>query len=177
MEAVVENDNGRAAGGGAGDLDRVLDRLGARVDEERLLLGAAHGCRRVLGEPATDLDVRLVGADHEALVQEAVDLLVDRGDDRRVAVAGVLAGDPAGEVEVERAVGGLHLRSDRAGDDELRCRDPARDVAGARLEDVVDRVLPERHRAILSRRGARAQWTARRALPNALRHGVVSSRS
>ena len=111
----------------------------------------------MLGEPAAELDIRLVRADHEALVQEAVDLLVDRGDDRREAVAGVLAGDPAGEVEVDRAVGRLHLRPVCTGDDELRSRDTSRDVAGTRLEDVVSHTLPEGHRAILSCRRARAQ--------------------
>ena len=61
----------------ARDLDRVLDRLRARVDEQRALLVAAAG--RELREPPADLDVRLVHPDHEALVQVAVDLFVDRG--------------------------------------------------------------------------------------------------
>ena len=60
--------------------------------------------RRELGEPAADLDVRLVDPDHEALVQVAVDLLVDGRDDGAEAVARVLAADPAGEVEVAAAV-------------------------------------------------------------------------
>ena len=38
--------------------------------------------RAELGETAAQLDVRLVRPDHEALVQVAVDLLVDRGHDR-----------------------------------------------------------------------------------------------
>ena len=40
-----------------------------RVEEHRLLVVAA--ARRELGQPAADLDVRLVHADHEALVQVA----------------------------------------------------------------------------------------------------------
>ena len=89
MEGVVEDDDRRSAGGGARDLDRVLDRLGAGVDEQGLLLVAA--ARRELGEPPADVDVRLVHADHEALVQVAVDLLVDGRDGGGQAVAGVLA--------------------------------------------------------------------------------------
>ena len=117
----------------------------------------------MLGEPPADLHVRLVGADHEALVEEAVDLLVDRGDDGREPVTGVLAGDPAGEVEVDRAVGGLDLRALGAHDDEPRRRDAARDETLACFEDVVcRRVLAERHAAILSRRDRRAQWTGGR---------------
>ena len=57
-----------------------------------------------LVEPPAELDVRLVRPDHEALVEIAVGLLVDRADDRRGAVAEVLARDPAGEVEVLAAV-------------------------------------------------------------------------
>ena len=123
----------------------------------------AHG--RVLGEPAADLDVRLVGADHEALVQEAVDLLVDRRHHRREAVARVLAGDPAREVEVERPVGRLDLRALGARDDQAGRRDAPRDEALARFEDVVDRrALAERHAAILSRRSREAQWTGGRTV-------------
>ena len=107
----------------------------------------------MVGEPPADLDVGLVGADHEALVQETVDLLVDRGDDGREPVTRVLAGDPAREVEVDGAVGGLDLCALGAHDHESRRRDAARDEALARFEDVVcGRVLAKRHAAILSRR-------------------------
>ncbi len=46
------------------------------VDEDRPLLAAA--ARRELREALADLDVRLVDPDHEALVEVAVCLLVDR---------------------------------------------------------------------------------------------------
>ena len=166
MEAVLEDDDRRPAGRGARDLDGVLDRLRAGVDEDRLL--ALAGARRVLGEPPTDLDVRLVGADHEALVQEAVNLLVDRGDDRREPVARVLAGDPAGEVQIDGAVRRLDLRPLGAYDHEARRRNAARDEALACFEDVVDRgALAKRHAAILSRGGGRAQWTGGRITAHA----------
>ena len=153
MEAVVEDDDAGAAGRGTRDLDRVLDRLGARVHQDRLL--ALARARRVLGEPSAHLDVGLVGADHEALVEELVDLLVDRRDDRREPVPRVLAGDPAREVEVDGAVGRLDLCALGAHDHEPGSRDASRDVALPRLEDVVDRrALPERHAAILPARAA-----------------------
>ena len=78
MEGAVEDDDARPAGRRARDLDGVLDRLGARVEEERLGRGVAGP---ELVEPAAEVDVRLVRPDHEALVEVAVDLLVDRRDD------------------------------------------------------------------------------------------------
>ena len=60
-------------------------------------------------QPA-DVDVRLVHADHEALVQVLVGLLVDRVDDGREAVARVLAADPAGEVDERAPVDVGHSR-------------------------------------------------------------------
>ena len=54
---------------------------------------SAPAARRELGEPAADLHVRLVHADHEALVEVAVDLRVDGVDDGRQVVAEVRAAD------------------------------------------------------------------------------------
>ena len=78
MEGAVEDDHAGTAGGRARDLDGVLDRLGAGVDEQRL--------RRALSGPDLvellgDGDVRLVHPDHEALVEVAVDLLVNGAHD------------------------------------------------------------------------------------------------
>ena len=137
MEGVVEDDDRRPAGCRARDLDGVLDRLGARVDEERLLLLA--GARRQLGEPAADLDVRLVDPDHEALVEVVVGLRLDRVDDRREAVARVLAADAACEIEERAAVDVGDARAVCVGDDELRRRDACAHVAGALGEDSVVR--------------------------------------
>ena len=134
-----------AAGRGAGDLDRVLDRLGAGVEEQRLLLLAR--ARRQLAEAPADVDVWLVGPDHEALVQVAVDLRVDRGGDGLEAVPGVLAADPAGEVDVLVAVDVDDGRAVGAVDDESWRRHAARDPAGPLLEDAAGRrVLPQGHR-------------------------------
>ena len=104
MEAAVEDDHRAAPGERARDLHRVLDGLGAGADQQRLVLAVA-AARRQLGEPAADLDVRLVHRDHEALVQVAVGLRVDRGDDLRRVVAEVQAAEAAGEVDERRAVG------------------------------------------------------------------------
>ena len=60
---------------------------------------SAPGARRQLGQPPADLDVGLVDADHEALVEVLVGLSLDRVDDGREAVARVLAADAAGEVD------------------------------------------------------------------------------
>ena len=121
VEGVVEDDHRRPAGRDARDLHRVLDRLGAGVDEDRLLLVAA--ARRELGEPPAHLDVRLVDADHEALVQVLVHLRLDRVDDRREAVTGVLAADAAGEVDERAAVDVDDARALGVRDDETGRRD------------------------------------------------------
>ena len=84
VEGVVEDDDGRPTGCRARDLDGVLVGLGARVDEDRLLL--LPGARRELREPTADLDVRLVDAHHEALVEVVVGLRLDRS--RRPARSG-----------------------------------------------------------------------------------------
>ena len=77
-----------------------------------LLYSAAAGIE--LGQPPADLGVGLVHPDHEALVQVAVDLRVDRLDDVRRAVPEVLAADAAGEVDVGAPVVGLDPRAVRA---------------------------------------------------------------
>lgn len=69
--AVVEDDDRLALGVGAGDLDGVLDGLGAGVEEGGLLLVVA---RRQLGERLGDRDVALVRRDHEAGVGEVLQL-------------------------------------------------------------------------------------------------------
>ena len=66
---------GGAAGGDAGDLDRVLDRLGAGRDEDRALLEVA-GHEGV--QPLAEADVVLVGQDLVAGVGEAVELAAGR---------------------------------------------------------------------------------------------------
>ena len=144
MEGAVEDDHGGPAGGDAGDLDGVLDSLGARVDEQALLLLAAAG--RELGQPAADLHVGLVHTDHEALVQIAVGLVVDRSDRRRQSVARVLAPEPAGEVDVGVAVDVLDAGALGARDDERRRRHAHGDIPLPRVQHLFRRApLLQRH--------------------------------
>ena len=70
---VVEDRHRVAAGRHAGDLDGVLDRLGAGVEERGLLGVLARG---QLGELLADVDVAVVRRDHEAGVGEGGDLLL-----------------------------------------------------------------------------------------------------
>ena len=155
VERVVERERGGPAGCDAGDLDRVLDRLGAGVDEERASLALAGP--ELVQQPA-HLDVGLVHPDHEALVQVRVDLLVDRC--RGKAVTGVLATEPAGEVDVLAAVDVPEARALGPRDDERRRRDAASDVPLALGDDPVRRrALADRHQACL--RSSRISLAAR----------------
>ena len=95
VEAALEADHCRPAGVRAGELDRVLDRLGARVEERRLCVRD----RRQLAEPLREPDVGLVRDDREIRVAEPLELLLRRLDDPRVRVADVQAADAAGEVD------------------------------------------------------------------------------
>ena len=114
------------------------------VDEDRLLLGAPAG--RQLGQAPADVDVRLVEADHDALVEIAVDLLVHRRDRRRQAVAGVLTADPAREVDVLLAVDVLDPDALGPRDHDRRSRHATGDVALLLLDQALGlSVLSKRH--------------------------------
>ena len=93
---VVEHDDRVAAGVVAGDLDGVLHRLGPGVEQRRALLVGARG---ELGQLLADLDVLLVGRDHEAGVGEVGDLPLDRLDHARGGVADGGDGDAGAEVD------------------------------------------------------------------------------
>jgi len=71
VEAVIEGSDRPAPGVGASDLDGVLDRLSAGVDEHRLLRVVA-GC--LGGEPLRQVHVPLEGADAEQSVGELAQL-------------------------------------------------------------------------------------------------------
>ena len=145
VEGVLEDDDAGLLCRRARDLDRVLDGLGAGVQEQALLVAAP--ARRELAQAAADVDVRLVQPDHEALVEVAVDLLVDRGHRGREPVARVLAAEPAGEVDVDLAVDVLDLGPFGTGDDDRRRGDPARHVSLARGDHALrGRALLDRHR-------------------------------
>ncbi len=84
VEGVLKGDDGLAARGVAGDLDRVLDGLGARVHEEGALGEVARGMGvELLGQ----LHVGLVAEQPEAHVRVELGLLLDRRHHLGMAVA------------------------------------------------------------------------------------------
>ena len=142
VEAAVEGDDVAAAGMGAGDLDGVLDGLGAGRHEEGLLL-ARDGRQRV--ELLGELDEGLVGHHHEAGVGEAVELLLDAPHDRGMAMAGVEDGDAAGEIDEAAAfdVPDLGVLR-RLGEDRRRHADAAGDGLRPALEKLLRKTLERR---------------------------------
>ena len=98
---VVEGDDPVAPGDVAGDLDGVLDGLGAGVEQRGTLLVVTRG-------PGVELlahgHVLLVRADHEAGVGESGDLLLDGVDHGRRGVAHADHGDARPEVDQGVAV-------------------------------------------------------------------------
>ena len=102
VEAAVEADDLRVdvvAGAGvlARELDRALRRLRARVAEEDL--AAEARLAQALGQAQRGLGEEQVGR-----AGERTGLLLDRGDDPRVTVAGVVDREPGEEVQVLLAV-------------------------------------------------------------------------
>ncbi len=161
VEGSLERDHRRAAGVRARELDRVLDRLRARVEERRLRRAPE---RRDLDQPLGQLDVDLVRDDREVGVGEARRLLLHRLDDSRMGVADVQAADAAGEVDEGVAVDvgdrrAPPLRDDDREVDGQRIRHDAvlagEDLLGARTGDrrpELDRPR-RRHRADSSEAG------------------------
>ena len=101
VEGALEGDHARPSGVQAGELDGVLDRLRAGVEERRARLA---GDRSEGAEPLGQRYRRLVGDDGEIGVEEAGRLLDDRLDDARMGVSGVHDADAPGEVDEDVAV-------------------------------------------------------------------------
>ena len=101
MEGPLERDHAGPLRVRARELDRVLDRLGAGVEEGRLRRARE---RRDRDQPLGELDVDLVRHDREVRVREARELLLRGFDDSRVRVPDVQAADAAGEVDERIAV-------------------------------------------------------------------------
>ena len=101
MEGVLEDDDRLATGRVPGDLDRVLERLGAAVGEQGLLgVRARRDGVQLLGQG----DVAFVRSHAEARVRELLELGGGRPDDLGVRVAHVQGPDAAGEVEQDVSV-------------------------------------------------------------------------
>jgi hypothetical protein len=137
VERVRERHDALATGGDAGDLDGVLDRLGAGVDEEHAL-GRRPGRDR--GEPLGHGHVALVHADGEAQVLELRRLPLHGLDHARVRVADVHHGDADGPVEVARAVGVPDVAAS-ALDGEIGWTLAAARVTEAWRRSAIDRLL------------------------------------
>ena len=127
MEGALERDHGRPARRGARDLDRVLDGLGAGVEERCLRRTRERGYS---DEALCQLDVDLIRDYREVGVEEALKLRRRRLDDLRMRVTDCEAADAAREVDEgvavdvrqEHAVGAID--DDREGERERR-RDDA----------------------------------------------------
>ena len=91
MESVVERHHGAPSGRVPGDLDRVLNRFCAGVDEEGPFL---VGARSELVQLLADLHVALVRSHLKTGVRELPDLIGDRLYDLGRAVADVGYRDP-----------------------------------------------------------------------------------
>ncbi len=96
MVGVVEHDDRLPPGRLASDLDSVLHRFGARVEQRRPLLEVA---RRQRVELLADVDVHLVRGDHEARVGEQLDLALHGFDHTRRGVADAGDRDAGREVD------------------------------------------------------------------------------
>ena len=138
VEASLEGDHGGALRICARELDRVLHRFGAGVEEGRLR-GRVEG--RQLEQPLRKGDVALVGHDGEVRVAEARQLLLCGRDHARVRVPDVQAADPAGEVDERVAVDVRERRAPALGRDDRQVERqrvgdqpllPLDDLAGAR---------------------------------------------
>ena len=114
VEPAEEGDGVRAPGVVAGQLERRLHGLGAGVGQEHP--GVRHrGERR---QPLAHVGVRRQVEVARAVVQDVVDLGVDRGVDGRMGVAGGDDGDPGVEVQEAVAVDVLDDAAPRPAHDE-----------------------------------------------------------
>ncbi len=130
MESAAEGDHARALGVRARDFDGVLHRLGPGREQRGLL-------RKVAGRQR----VELLGQRHVALVRhdlitsvgEALQLLLDGGDDFRMAMPGIEHRDAPGEVDVATAfdipefgaLGAVGIKTGHHADAARRGRGPA----------------------------------------------------
>ena len=143
MEPAFEADHGRPARIGAGELDGVLDRFRAGVEERRLRRAAE---RREREQAFRQLRVDLVGNDGVVRVREPLELLLRRRDDARVRVADVEAADAAGEVDERVPVDVGDRRAARLGSDDRERQIERRRHAGTQPLEHVARARARRCR-------------------------------
>ena len=146
MKGTLECDHAVSSRVEPGELDRVLDRLGARVEERTP--GRSRD-RDERSEPLGQLDVTLVRNHGEIGVKKSRGLFRDRLDDARVVVPDVRDSHATDEVDERVAV---HIRDGRAegfsGDDrpvhdEGACNGvpfPLEDLASARARNLCSKL-------------------------------------
>ena len=136
VEAPLEHDRVRPAGRLLGELDRALGRLGARVRKEE----PVDAVGRDLGELVGELLEQGMAIHVHLRVDELRRLLLDRGDDLRVAVTGARDRDARREVEVLPSIGGRHPRPPARGDLQIGHLEP--DVGQVRCHGRIVRLDP-----------------------------------
>ena len=140
VEAAAKRDDHRPPGCGLGELDRGLDRLGARVGQEQADLGVRRAVREALGQASMQLEPGLVVDDVLLEVEPARRLLGDRRYHPRMSVARVGDPDAAGVVEVALAIDRLDPRAGRALHHEVGVSGPHRWHAGAQCRPIGQKV-------------------------------------
>ena len=129
VETAGEGDHARPAGRGARDLHRILGRLGAGGEQDRL---RRSGERRERIQALGKGDIAFIGRDLEGGVREPGHLSLGCGDHLGVTVTDVEHRDAAGEVDIAAALDVPQLGVVRAvGVDGGGRADPARDGGGA----------------------------------------------
>lgn len=135
VEATAERDDGGAIGIAAGDLDRILDGLSARRQEDGLV-------RSTLADqpvqPLCECDMRLVCRDLECCVRNPIELFHHRSNYPRMIVADIQNADPADEIKITPAVGVPKIRAFGPIDDDRMGR---QETAGNALVASVQQFL------------------------------------
>jgi hypothetical protein len=94
-------DDRRAPRGLTRDLYRILNSFGTGREQKRFLLKRTR-CQRV--HPLRDRNVPFVQTDLNSRMREGIELLANRGNDRRMTVPDVERSDAAGEIDELAAV-------------------------------------------------------------------------
>lgn len=97
MKAARKRDNSVAPGKLPRDLNRVLNGLGARCQEDGFLGRIA---RRDVVDACRECDIHVVGRDLETGVAETLQLGSDGGDDSGMIVARIANGDAGSKIDV-----------------------------------------------------------------------------
>ena len=133
VKTAAKRDHQRTSRRDLGELDRGLDRLGARVRQEQANRLAADGpvdrAREVARQPLMQLQPGLVIEDVLLQVDTQGRLVGDGRRDSRMCMTGVRNRDPRREIEIALAVNRLDPRAAGALDHEIGVSRPERSDA------------------------------------------------